>query len=247
MAAGWIKVYRSIENNWIWNDDVFSRGQAWIDILLMVNHEDNKIMFNGTLTEIKRGDCITSIRKLSDKWGWSRNKVDHFLKQLKSDGMIDYKKDTKKTLLTVENYDLYQSRDLEKGHQKATEKPLKDNKKTTKGHQKDTNKNDKEYIKNDKEGKEGKEESKATQLSSLSFPTDIYKEIFDLIGEIGYRTWFMDSNILLKGEVIEITVIDALRKNVIENNYSEKINTCLHKKVIVKVGDMENESTKDYR
>ncbi|MFR2888043.1 MAG: hypothetical protein ACLTDM_07605, partial [Clostridium butyricum] len=153
--AGWVKVHRDIQNCWIWEEKPFSRGQAFIDLILMVNHEDKKIMFNGTLIEIKRGSGITSIRKLSDKWGWSKNKVDHFLKQLQSDEMISYKKDTKKTVVTIENYDLYQSRDFEKGQQKDIERAPMGNKRETDGNQKGTNKNDKEYIKNDKEGEEG--------------------------------------------------------------------------------------------
>lgn len=241
MAAGWIKVYRSIENNWIWNDDVFSRGQAWIDILLMVNHEDKKIMFNGTLTEIKRGDCITSIRKLSDKWGWSRNKVDHFLKQLKSDGMIDYKKDTKKTLLTVENYDLYQSRDLEKGHQKATEKPLKDIKKTSKGHQKDTNKNDKEYIKNDKEGKEGKEGKEESHTPSpLSFHDEFSKFFYNEFGEISYKTWIADADIKENENKVVISVPNVLTKNTLTDTYIPACKLYLNKDIEIKVKEDMN-------
>jgi len=151
--GGWIKLHRSIRSNWIWNEKPFSRGQAFLDLLLMVNHEDNKIMFNGSLAEIKRGSGITSLRKLSEKWGWSKNKVKHYLEQLKLDKMLDYKSDTKKTLVTIENYSLYQSRDLEKGQQEDSKEPPKGNKRETDGKQKDTNKNDKEgnkKLKNDK-------------------------------------------------------------------------------------------------
>ena len=232
--AGWVKVHRDIQNCWIWEEKPFSRGQAFIDLILMVNHEDKKIMFNGTLTEIKRGSGITSIRKLSDKWGWSKNKVDHFLKQLQSDEMISYKKDTKKTVVSIENYDLYQSRDFEKGQQKDIERTPMGNKKETDGKQKGTNKNDKEYIKNDKEGEEGKEVYK-TQL--LSFPTPTHEVIFNQFGEITYKMWFEDSIIEVKGELITITVKEPLKKEIIQNRFLDVIKTLTGKSITVKVSE----------
>lgn len=150
-SEGWIKLHRCIRSNWVWNDKPFSRGQAFLDLLLMVNHEDKKIIFNGSLTEVKRGSCITSIRKLGDKWGWSNKKVKMFLDQLQSDQMITYESNTKRTLVTIEKYDLYQSKETPKEQQSFTEETQKHIKSTTEAYQKHTNKNDKEYIKNDKE------------------------------------------------------------------------------------------------
>ena len=218
--AGWVKVHRDIQNCWIWEEKPFSRGQAFIDLILMVNHEDKKIMFNGTLIEIKRGSGITSIRKLSDKWGWSKNKVDHFLKQLQSDEMISYKKDTKKTVVTIENYDLYQSRDCEKGQQKDIERAPMGNKRETDGNQKGTNKNDKEYIKNDKEGEEGKE---VYQLQSLSFPTPLHEKIFNQFGDVTYKTWFKDLEVIEADEEIIINFTDKFKKQIVEDKYIDSV------------------------
>lgn len=68
--------------------------------------------------------------------------------------MLSFKSDTKKTLVTIENWDLYQSKETPKEQQSFTEETQKHIKSTTEAYQKHTNKNDKEYIKNDKEGKE---------------------------------------------------------------------------------------------
>lgn len=220
--AGWVKVHRDIQNCWIWEEKPFSRGQAFIDLILMVNHEDKKIMFNGTLIEIKRGSGITSIRKLSDKWGWSKNKVDHFLKQLQSDEMISYKKDTKKTVVTIENYDLYQSRDFEKGQQKDIERAPMGNKRETDGNQKGTNKNDKEYIKNDKEGEEGKEVYQLQSLS-LSFPTPLHEKIFNQFGDVTYKTWFKDLEVIEADEEIIINFTDKFKKQIVEDKYIDSV------------------------
>lgn len=101
----------------------------------MVNHEDAKIMFNGSITEVKRSQRITSVRYLSERWGWSPTKTKKFLDQLKSDGMIDYFSDTKKTVVTIGNYDLYQ-------YDKTKKVTPKNIKSKTEVKQKNTNNND---------------------------------------------------------------------------------------------------------
>lgn len=230
---GWIKLHRCIRSNWIWNDKPFSRGQAFLDLLLIVNHEDKKIIFNGSLTEVKRGSCITSIRKLGDKWGWSNKKVKMFLDQLQGDQMITYESNTKRTLVTIEKYDLYQSKETPKEQQSTTEETQKHIKSITEAYQKHTNKNDKEYIKNDKEGKEREEES---SLPPLSYPTPIHKLAFDNFGEVSYRTWIDGADIKEDGELIIITV-EAFKKQIVQDRYGPQIALLTGKKVSVKVGE----------
>ena len=73
MSNGWIKIYRKIQDCLIWSDkEPFDKRSAWIDLLLSANHSDQKSLFNGELIAIKRGQILTSIRMLSDKWRWSR-------------------------------------------------------------------------------------------------------------------------------------------------------------------------------
>lgn len=106
---GWIKTYRKIQDCWIWLDkEPFDKRSAWIDLLLTANHADKKILFNGELITIERGQILTSIRQLADKWKWSYDKVLRFLRLIESDGMIKKESDNFRTLLTIENYELYQ-------------------------------------------------------------------------------------------------------------------------------------------
>ena len=105
-GGGWIKIYRQIRENWIWEDP--EKLKAWIDLLLMVNHEDKKILVNGKLTTIKRGSTLTSIGKLSERWNWSKNKVYRFLELLKADGMCNANGSGVGTTLTIVNYSNFQ-------------------------------------------------------------------------------------------------------------------------------------------
>lgn len=117
---GWIALHRSIRDHWLYQEKrVFSKCEAWLDILMDANHQDKKIVFDGQLIEIKRGQKVTSLRQLAERWGWSRHKVSDFLDLLERDTMLTRKSDTKKTLITVTNYDSYQSDRPQKGQQKG--------------------------------------------------------------------------------------------------------------------------------
>ena len=63
---GWIKLHRKITDSWIWNDP--EKLRAWLDILLMVNHEEHEIEFNGEIITIYPGQRLTSLAKLADRW-----------------------------------------------------------------------------------------------------------------------------------------------------------------------------------
>lgn len=114
MSKGWISINRSLQNHWLYEDKPFCRSMAWIDLLLSANHADNKILFDNNLVLIKRGQLVTSVRKLSEKWGWSKDKTLKFLRMLEKDEMIEKESDTKRTLITIVNYGVYQNEDIEK-------------------------------------------------------------------------------------------------------------------------------------
>lgn len=106
---GWIKLHRSLQECWIWTiEEPFDKRSAWVDLLMLANHKDVKMMFNGELITIKRGEILTSVRKLSLRWKWSTNKVYRFLNQLENDFMVQRKSDNSRTLLTIVKYSVYQ-------------------------------------------------------------------------------------------------------------------------------------------
>lgn len=135
MAQGWISVHRQLQEHWLWEDKPFSKGQAWIDLLMSANHCDRKILLGNELIEVKAGSFITSELKLMDRWGWGKTKVRAFLDVLQSDGMIVKKSDRKKTTIIIENYSVYQDSE-------TTDKPQTDHRQTTGRLPADTNNND---------------------------------------------------------------------------------------------------------
>ena len=166
MSQGWISLYRQIQEHWLFplnEKREFTKFEAWIDLLLMVNHETKKIMFNNTLIEVEKGQKITSIKYLSERWKWSRKKASSFLKLLEKEHQIIQKRTSKMTLVNIVNYESYQHDDVEKRGKGTSETEKKNIKRTSEEHQKNTNNN----------GNNGNNDNKkeSTLRSKLKFET----------------------------------------------------------------------------
>ena len=108
---GYILLYRSIQDHWLWtSNERFDDRSAWIDLLLMANHEEKKVPFYKGFVTVKRGQHMTSQVQLAARWHWSRERVKRFLKRLENDGMIITDTARGNTLVTLVNYDSLQSR-----------------------------------------------------------------------------------------------------------------------------------------
>lgn len=118
MAKGWIKVYRTIQDNPIWLDEPFTKAQAWVDLLLLANHEGDET------GRYRKGTVYRGKEFLSKRWKWSRNKVTRFYDYLEKNGMITQYRTQggthNGTLVTIVNYDKYQKRNTQNDTQYET-------------------------------------------------------------------------------------------------------------------------------
>lgn len=129
---GWISIHRQLQEHWIWKSkEPFDKRSAWIDLLMLVNHQKEKVEFDNVIIEVERGQRITSLEKLSKRWKWSRHKVSDYLNQLEQDKMLVQIRDNKKTLISIENYSKYQ---IEKESLDMSEDIQKDMSRTGDGH-----------------------------------------------------------------------------------------------------------------
>ena len=124
---GWISLHRKIMDHYLWQDKPFTRGQAFIDLLLLANHKQQKVCLGNQIIEVERGEVITSELKLMERWGWSKTKVRSFLKLMIDDKILITKKDHKKTAIKIVGYELYQ--DIQTTED-TSKRPQKDHKKT---------------------------------------------------------------------------------------------------------------------
>ena len=104
IKTNFFPVNRALQNHWLWQEKPFSKGQAWIDLLMLASYEDGERVFRGKVVPYKAGEVHCSKLYLADRWGWERKKVDRFLKLLSQEKMITENATTHGTTITVENY-----------------------------------------------------------------------------------------------------------------------------------------------
>lgn len=146
----WIKLYRSLLNNDLYTEKPYDRLHAWIDLLLLAEHKTHKKIWRGQMTEFKRGDVNWSMKRLAERWGWSRGKVERFLSALSELEMVHLNVHRNRTIITIEKWDFYQGQQTSK---RTSERTSNDTSNRTSD---DTTDGAylKNNIKNDKESKE---------------------------------------------------------------------------------------------
>ena len=205
---GWVKLHRKIQENDFWTCEKFTRGQAWVDLILLCNHQDSFYYKRGVKIDVGRGQLGRSVVELSDRWKWSRSKVTKFLNDLEKEQQIKQQKSNITLLITVINYDLYQS---EEPKEQQT-KQQKSSKRAAKEQQKDTYNNDKKENNddNEKEVISGK-----TQKPKFSFKNELLNLGAD---EQHINDWMQVRK--TKKATNTKTALDAIIKEAKENNFS---------------------------
>lgn len=119
--VGWISIHRKIRDCVIWDtDEPFTRRDAWIDLLLLANHNDKDIIFDGKKITIKKGQYLTSVRKLAKEWHWGNAKTLAYLRLLEECEMITRHADSRRTLITIVNYGIYQDENIDNRNSNGT-------------------------------------------------------------------------------------------------------------------------------
>lgn len=221
MAAelkGWISLYRSIQEHWLWQEKPYDRARAWIDLLLLANHKDNKVLLGNELIDIKKGSFITSQKKLMVRWGWGAEKTRTFLKLLEAEGMIEFHPDKKKTTIIILNYDSYQNQNASTlDNSKDSEEGQNDNRMITERQQNasrtsaETNNND-----NNDNNDNNKEEEKITPLKV--YQNNIYP-VPGMIEVEGIKQWSND----LGDDVVLYAIEIAVKANARNWRFIEKV------------------------
>jgi DNA replication protein DnaD len=146
-GKGWIKLHRSLRDNILWTDSApFDDRSAWVDLLMMVNHDARELIIGRKIISVKPGQTWTSIQHLAARWHWSREKTYRYIKMLKNLKMIHTDATPSGTLLTLVNWAFYNGeRNTNETTNETTDKTTGE---TTDETQTRIYKND---IKNDKE------------------------------------------------------------------------------------------------
>lgn len=224
--AGWIKLHRQIMEHWIWEDP--KRFKWWMEMLLLTNHTDKKMIIGGNLITIKRGSFHTSEVKLSERWEVSRNTVRRFLKLLECDEMITTKKTKNGTTVFVHNYAIYQGKDEIKKQQteqqneqqaeQCNEQQCEQKKDNSLNRRVNTNKN----VKNEKNYKNVKNEKKEKNSSAFDFFQD---NGFGFITQYTYEdiNYYLDSFNQDADQIVIAALKIAKDRNKVNWGYAKSI------------------------
>ncbi|WP_376708369.1 hypothetical protein [Shewanella surugensis] len=106
--AGWVSLNRAITEHWIWQGEQFTKGQAWVDLILRANYKPQTLTIKGRTFVVQMGQQARSEVTLGEAWGWSRNKVRRFMKKLVDEGMVEQQTIQVTSIITICNYVEYQ-------------------------------------------------------------------------------------------------------------------------------------------
>ncbi|GAH51241.1 unnamed protein product [marine sediment metagenome] len=107
---GWTKLYRAQFAHWI-SKKPFCDGYAWTYLYNQANHKEGMVNLRNEYIKVERGQFVTSKKKLQKFFGWTRRHLENFLTALENDQMLTYRMTHRFTVVTIVNYEVYQSND----------------------------------------------------------------------------------------------------------------------------------------
>lgn len=124
ISEGYIPLARRSFNNFLWREErSLSKFEAWLDLLQLAAFAPTKRIIRGHVIEIGRGEMIASLRYLSQRWDWKKDKVASFLGLLTSESMIRRQSRHGQSVLILCNYAVYNATSGAKSDTKPDERP----------------------------------------------------------------------------------------------------------------------------
>ena len=115
--SGFIAMQRDALDHPVLHDA--ERFRAWFWLVANAAWRPTRSRISGQIITLKTGQLSFSIRFLAEAWGWSKSRVDRFLSELRSEGMIETcskigtvagrKAGQAQSVITICNYAKYQT------------------------------------------------------------------------------------------------------------------------------------------
>ncbi|CDQ20327.1 DnaD domain-containing protein [Halobacillus karajensis] len=148
---GWVKLHRKILHSEIFENEKMLK--VFIYCLTKSSHKDTESRVGRQKVEIEPGQFIFGRKKAASELNMTESTVRDYIRTLEEDGVITVKSTNKYSIVTVDNWALYQSNGEENDNKTTADKHQKDSSSTSERQQKDTYKNERELkeVKNVKE------------------------------------------------------------------------------------------------
>lgn len=178
---GWIAFHRKTLESIVWTDPILFR--LWMLCLTKAAHKDNpNFIFDGTPTPLKKGQFITGRKALTEEYNEglkaankiSESKTFRFLNKLKSNNMLNIESTTKYSVITIINWDKYQSTEQQNEQQVNNERTTSEQRLNTNNNV--NNNNNKNNVLRSNSDLNNKYKS-AYQMYAVAYPTKPLNQI----------------------------------------------------------------------
>lgn len=111
--TGWIKLHRKILHSSMYQQLNAKQRDVMMTVLLMANYEPNQWEHGGEFYEVKPGQFVTSLKSIKENCGSdvTIQNVRTALDKLKRWGFLTWESSNKNRLITITNWEVYQSDD----------------------------------------------------------------------------------------------------------------------------------------
>lgn len=121
--SGWIKIHRDVlKNPWMQDADVLG---IWVYILLSVVYQPEDVVFEGKRITLQPGQGLFKMRQVAKILGVSNSKLNRTITLFKNETQIETQTTPRNTLITVVNWDKYQTgetqNETQMGHKRNTD------------------------------------------------------------------------------------------------------------------------------
>jgi hypothetical protein len=106
---GYICLSRGALDHEFFRRKEYSEFEAWVWLLTEAAWKPRSRRVGEFVVQLNRGQLVASVRHLAEVWGWSKGRVERFVNRLKTETMVGTLSETGITVITICNYDKYQS------------------------------------------------------------------------------------------------------------------------------------------
>ena len=125
MQRGYVKTYRCLMDSAVWQNDKLLK--TWMWCLLKAVHTPQEVGVGLQTVALEAGQFIFGRQSASREIGYPESSIWRYIKTLEKFGMLNIKTTNKFSVITVENWALYQSADTEPTSKVARKRKTSEN------------------------------------------------------------------------------------------------------------------------
>ena len=133
--SDWVKLHRQIQDSPYYTNSVAMH--VWLECLLRAAHAAHELYIRREKITLQAGQFVMGRDEFAASIGVSPSTAWFWLLRFESDSMVDIRKTTKGSIVSVKNWSTYQGVDIKVDNRKTADEQQKDTNKKVKNHESD--------------------------------------------------------------------------------------------------------------